>query len=161
MQNLRSVSAPAFLLHPSSRQSPLRRSLSTRSWARPLVAASDNVQCFCLHAHFTASVFSWLVCGSPPTGSGEVAVVHGVRQRQQRTLRTRGRPWPWPGNLLRTLPGWRVSSGKLQKSTFSQLHFNRFVYLCKVTEKIHLWFIIIIIHIWICSLSTVTLIILY
>lgn len=59
----------------------------------------------------TALLFSPPVCGGFLGRSAEFSLVHRVLQRQllPQISRTRGRPWPWPGSLLCTLPGWGVS----------------------------------------------------
>lgn len=85
------------------------------------------VHYFCLDAHFTASVFSPLTCGGSCTR--KFNVVHGLRQRQRRTFSSQTCPWPWPGNLLCALPGWRVS---LEESCWSKLS----CILCKMKENL-------------------------
>ena len=96
-----------------------------------------HVRCCPLHAHFSA-----LVRGGACDGPRDFAVVHGVRQRRQLgSPSTRRRPWPWPGSLLRALPGWGVSvfwRGGAAQEHAGGFQLDLFVpCLMGVKEKIH------------------------
>lgn len=127
-------------------------SVQLSSWAFCSSCGLRHVQCFCLHAHFAAPAFSSSVCGSCSTRSRDITVVRGVRQRQQQALRIQRCQWPWPGNLLCTLPGWGVSVGFQLKPVC--------IFVFKLRRKSTLW-ILLDIHIGTSSSSVVTPIILY
>lgn len=91
------------------------------------------VHYICLDTHFTSSVFSLLTCGGSCTRKSNV--VHGLRQRQRRTFSSQRCPWPWPGNLLCAVPGWRVS---LEESCWSKM----MCILCKMKENLLVCFIL-------------------